>query len=176
MLKNTATKYGAVSKSFHWLMSMIIISLIIVGFIMTSMDKSALKFSLYDTHKLTGLFLLLLVLPRLIWRLANITPSLAFLPKWERVLDRLGQYMLYLLMLAMPISGWCMSTAAGYIPSIGGFEIAAPISQSESLASIFKEIHFISAWILVAILVLHLVGALKAHLIDKNYILKRMLP
>lgn len=176
MLKNSLTQYGSVAKSFHWLMSAIIISLIAVGFIMINMDKSSLKFSLYDAHKLTGLSILMLVLFRLVWRLNNTVPNLDFVAHWEKLSARLGQWLLYTMMFIMPISGWIMSTAAGYIPSFFGLEIAFPIDKNEHIANLAKQVHEISAWVLTTLLLLHIIAALKSHLIDKNHILKRMLP
>lgn len=176
MLSNTSTQFGSISKLLHWLMSIMIISLIIVGFIMVNMDKSALKFTIYDTHKLTGLFILLLIVPRLVWRLINTTPNLNFVPSWEKKAAQTGQWLLYGMMFAMPLSGWIMSTAAGYIPSIAGFAIAFPVEKNQDIASIAKTIHATSAWVFAALITMHIFAALKSHWIDKNFILKRMLP
>ena len=157
-------------------MSITIISLIAAGFIMINMGKSALKYSLYDTHKIGGLFVLALIGPRLVWRFYTTTPNLNFVPKWEKVSARMGQWLLYLMMFIMPISGWIMSTAAGYIPSLFGQEIAFPVEKNEHIADLAKQVHEISAWVLTTLLILHILAAIKSHWIDKNHILKRMLP
>ncbi|MBL4647426.1 MAG: cytochrome b/b6 domain-containing protein [Gammaproteobacteria bacterium] len=112
------------------------------------------------------------------WRFVNPKPewpdtmSLA-----ERLAARLVHGLLYLLILIVPISGWIMSTAAGYSPSFWGwFTLAMPgIPYSKALAMTANQIHTTAIWVLGILIILHLLAALKHHFINKDNILKRMM-
>jgi len=177
MIKNTYTKYGSVSKSFHWTMSIIILSLLTVGFIMINLDDSPTKWQVYSIHKSFGLIILALIPLRLMWRIINISPTLDMVPSWEKAAAKSLHWLLYLAMFTMPISGWIMSTASDNAPNFFGlFPVAAPVAQSEHLADLAGSIHFYTAWTLVLMLTLHVGAAIKAHVIDKNTVLSRMMP
>ena len=106
MLKNTSSSYGLISKIFHWCMSLLIISMLIVGFTMTSMENSPDKWELYSMHKATGIVVLSLVSLRFLWRLSNARLDLPIdLPLWQKVASRATHYLLYVFMFLMPISG-----------------------------------------------------------------------
>ena len=177
MLRNTNTQYGSVSKAFHWIMSASIISLVIAGFTMINLKNGDTKWQIYELHKATGMIILMLVPFRLIWRMSQTRPTLQMLPKHEKTTAVLGQRTLYLIMFLMPLSGWFMSTAAGYAPSIFGlFTISAPIAETKANSDIFHSVHWYTAWSLSLMLVGHIGFALKNHIADKNMVLRRMLP
>jgi cytochrome b561 len=177
MIKNTSTQYGNISKAFHWSMSVIILCLLVVGCIMVQMDDGDTKWQIYALHKSFGLIILTLIPLRILWRLINTTPTLDMVPTWEKHAAKTAHALLYAAMLAMPISGWIMSTASDHIPSFFGlFDVPAPVAASEATATLAGNIHYYVAWTLAGILVLHVGAAIKAHVIDKNTILTRMLP
>lgn len=178
-LRNTEYTYGSISKFLHWLMFILVVGLLIVGLIMTEMEKGALKSNVYFLHKSTGLLVLALIFIRALWTLANTKPLLPAQTKpWERWAERWTHRFLYLLLFIMPISGWVMSTAADHVPSFYGlFNLPSPLTPiSKPLAKAMGEIHEIFAWVLIAILVLHVAAALKHHFWDKDNVLKRMMP
>jgi cytochrome b561 len=126
-----------------------------------------------------GLTVLSLVILRILWALTSIKPGLPEIMKpWERYSERYLHFTLYLLLLIMPLSGWLMSTAAGYAPSFFGlFSIPMPrISHNENLAGFAGEIHYKVAWLLILLVSIHILAAFKHHFIDKDNILKRMWP
>jgi len=158
-------------------MSIMILSLLAVGLTMTSMDDSDLKWQIYEMHKSFGLLVLLLFPMRLTWRLMNASPHLDMIPKWEQHAAKSVHWLLYFGMLLMPLSGWIMATASGYTPAFFGlFDVPAPVDLNEGTAQLSLAIHHYGAWTLIALLSLHLAAATKAHWLDKNNILKRMLP
>lgn len=178
MLKNTETSWGSVAKLFHWTISLLIIGLLIVGALMGYAPPS-LKGIIYNTHKLIGLFVLLLVILRISWRCINITPRLPdALPRWMVHASQISHRLLYLLMLSMPISGWVMSSAAGqqYHPHLFGFTFGLPIATNRALAQSANQAHELLAWMLLMVLITHISAALYHHFIRKDEILIRMMP
>lgn len=176
--KNTIASYGSISKLFHWIMSFLIFAMIIVGFIMDDLPEH-MQSTIYLVHKSLGLVLLTLVILRILWTLNNPKPLLPPRTRpWEIMIERLVHLLLYVFMLAMPLSGWIMSSAAGYHPNFFGL-ITLPmpgIPISESLSAVAHDVHTISSWALITVVVLHMLAALKHHFIHKDNILKRMMP
>lgn len=185
MLKNSATEYGLVSKTLHWLMAAIILVLIFVGIYMAGLPKETAEekqaaFQLYDLHKSFGVIAFLLIALRLVWMFVSPAPKLpsVFAPK-ERVIVKALQGLLYLLMIVLPLSGVLMSNAGGHpINVFGLFEMPALIGESKAVGGFAHEVHEIMGWAMLVIIVLHTAGAIKHRLKDKggeSDILKRML-
>ena len=169
--------YSAGSKFFHWLIAIIVISMLSISFFLDDLPKlyQSLAFMI---HKSFGLTVLFLMLVRLLWIQYHGKPKL---PKtvavWQKVLSRIVQYSLYVLLIAMALCGWIMSVAAERTPSLFGlFNMPLPIEPNEALATWMDEAHKTIAWILIVIIGLHIAGAIKHHFIDKDNVLKRMLP
>lgn len=178
MLKNTSNSFGSVAKVFHWLMALMIIGMFIVGFVMSSMPSSSMKFALYGMHKATGFVLFILVVLRLSWRFINPVPRLpTSLHSVHYKLAKLSPLALYIMIFLMTLSGYIMSNAAGYPISVYGlFTVPNIIPKSPNLSKIASTIHVYSAFLFIAILTLHVSAALYHHFILKTNILLRMLP
>ena len=177
MLKNTADRYGSLSRFFHWAIALIIIPMLAFGPFMDDLPK-AYKPTVYFMHKSFGLTVLLLVMLRLVWTLTNKAPALpTSIPAWQAYMAKLGHWFLYLLMLAMPITGLLMSVAANRLPSFFGlFTVTVPgVPISKPLAKLMNTSHGIIGWTLVAIISLHIIAALRHHYVLKDDVLKRML-
>lgn len=176
LIKNTAERFGVVSIFLHWLMAILIIGLLISGFYMTNISLSALKLKLFRWHKEFGMLVLMLVILRLTWRLANITPALLSLPAWERFAARSVHWLFFGFMFVLPISGWLLSSTAGIPVSFFGlFVFPDFMAPNETMRLLLEEIHEFLAYFLIAVLCLHIAAALKHHFINKDDILRRML-
>lgn len=177
-IKNTLEKYGAPAKALHWGVGILIIGLLAVGLIMTDMTDSPDKLQLYGLHKATGIVVLSLVLVRIVWRQINVVPTLpANMKALEKKAAHFGHLALYALMLAMPISGWLMSSAAGYPVSVYGlFTLPNLVAPDKGLRELFGDAHEIMANGLMILLAVHVLAALKHHFIEKDNTLRRMLP
>lgn len=176
--KNTTETYGSVAKFLHWAIFLLIAALLTIGFLMTDMSNGPDKFKIYGIHKATGIIVLMLVMLRLGWKLANVSPLLPdSLHKWEKLAAHLGHALLYVLIIAMPLSGWLMSSAAGLSVSVFGlFTMPDLIAPDKPFGKLMREVH---GWLAYAILVmvsLHIIAALLHHFYYKNNVLKRMLP
>jgi cytochrome b561 len=178
MLKNTRETYGTVSKTLHWLIALLIITLVIVGYIMTDMAPADLKWTFYSLHKATGVTVFMLVILRLIWRLQNISPSLpASLPQWQVFLSGFTIALLYMMMFLMPLSGLTFSVMSGHAVSYFGlFTIPALTQGPTSMGSLARTIHVYGAYSLIGLVTLHILGGLYHHFILKDNVLKRMIP
>lgn len=111
-IKNTETHFGTVAILLHWIIALLIIGLLILGLYMVELPISLEKLKLYGWHKEYGLLALALVIIRLGWRLINITPALS-LPLWEKIAARTVHWAFYGFMLAMPLTGWLITSSAG---------------------------------------------------------------
>lgn len=178
-IKNTKYSYGSVTKFLHWLIFLLVLGMVIAGFFMGDISDKGLKSQVFTIHKLTGLTILGLMFIRLIWALMNPKPMLPDGTKrWERLAEHLGHGLLYLLLIAMPLSGWLMSTAAGYSPSFFGlFSIPMPfVAKSDMLKHLGGDMHEIIAWVIVAVVSIHIIAALRHHFVNKDDVLLRMMP
>jgi cytochrome b561 len=178
MLKNTEETYGSVSKIFHWGIFILVALMLIVGFFMEDFPES-IQGSTYMLHKSTGLLILGLMVLRLIWHWVNKVPVLpSSMSTAQRFVARFVHWLFYIILLAMPLNGWIMSTAGGRIPTFYGlFSLPFPgIEASEALANQLANLHEIFAYVLLFLILGHTIAALVHHYIYKDNILSRMMP
>lgn len=175
-LKNTDKDYGLIARGFHWTSALIVLALLSLGFYMAGLDVSPFKFSLYFWHKSFGALVLVLVVLRFGWRLYNPAPEpLEGHQKWERTLAKIVHILLYFGLVAMPLSGWFMSSAGDFpAPFFGLFVLPDFIPKDEALFKLFRSIHEYAAFALIVAVGLHALGAIKHHLLDKDETLTRM--
>ncbi|MFC3909277.1 cytochrome b [Legionella dresdenensis] len=179
MIENTEmTSYTKGSKFFHWFIAIIIIFMLPISFFLSDVPEQYIGMA-FTVHKSLGITVLFAMLLRVLWIIRYGRPALpVHMPKWEKILAHTVQGSLYLFVILMPLCGWIMATAEGYIPSYFGlFSLPFPgIPLDKELASFMNQAHTIIAWIILGLLVLHVAGALKHHFIDKDDVLRRMLP
>lgn len=173
---NSENRYGAVAITLHWLMALLIIVQLSVGLYMVQLLDNAWKLKVYGWHKENGALILILVAIRLLWRLGNVVPRL-WLPRWEKLIAQAAYWALYGFMFAMPLSGWLLTSAAGRPFSFFGlFIMSSLIAPNPGLVELFAETHKWLGYGLIAVIVLHVCGALKHHFYNKDTILRRILP
>lgn len=175
-LSNTTHEWGSISKLFHWLIALLIVIMLFLGFTFGIYPKSIVGV-VYNIHKSLGVTILFLMILRLAWRLANPTPRLPeTTPHWQKVLARTSHTLLYILLIATPLCGWIMSTAAGKPPNFWWIgHLNAPwVMRSKITAEIASDVHTTLAITLSIVLAFHFLGALKHHFIDRDTVLKRM--
>ncbi len=189
-MKNTHIRWGWPAKAFHWIMAVLIIGMAVVGTYMANfLDDMFLQIELTQRHKSFGFVVFALAVLRVLWRWANpVTPALPVLSAWERWAAHLTHYGLYVLMFVMPVSGWLMASASplndenAYPMQIknmvfGVFELPDPIAPSDKgLEAVFHTIHAYSSYLMAGLLLLHVGAALKHHFVDRDGVLRRMLP
>jgi len=177
MLKNTKSQYGLVARFFHWSMSPMMIGMLILGFVMTSLERSDFKFELYYWHKATGVFVLLLAFLRLLWRFMNTSLELpSSLPAWQKIASKITHFLLYASMFFMPCSGILMASLSGRdINVFNLFIIPAFFEKNLELASLCSDLHTVCAFTLCGLISLHIFAALYHHFVLKDNLLTRII-
>lgn len=178
VLRNTGASWGAVAKFLHWTIATLIFVQFALGWTAASWHLSPTKLDLFVWHKSIGLLVLLLVLLRLLWRFVNPVPTLpADTRPWERTAARLSHGLLYLLMLAIPLSGWVINSAAKVPFRVFWlFPLPAIVAPDKVLAELAKQVHFILFVTIATVVVLHMAAAFRHHFAKRNDTLTRMLP
>ena len=176
--RNSTSSYGAVAKFLHW---GIVILIIVQYFLAETADElpdGPGKLDMITRHKSLGMLLLLLALARIGWKLANRgLPPPVPMPNAQRIAAAAGHGLLYLLLLAQPISGWMMSSAAGYPVSLFGLiDFPALVGENHDLHESLEEVHEALFNALAVVAVLHAFAALYHHFFRKDNTLRRMLP
>jgi cytochrome b561 len=178
LIRNTTTRWGAVAQSLHWIIVALIITQVILAAIAADLPLGMAKLATLARHKSVGITILLLAIIRLIWRFTNETPALPPTMKpYERVLAHVTHAGLYVLLFAMPISGWMMSSARNFPVSwFNLVQLPDLVKPNTALYEFLRDTHEVLAWTLGIFVVLHVAGALKHHFIMRDDVLKRMLP
>jgi cytochrome b561 len=177
-LANTKDSWGAIAKTFHWTIALLILFMIALGWTAHLWPRTPLKLELFAFHKSTGLLVLGVMSARLLWRLVNPTPILPpTLSGWEKTAAKTTHWLLYGLAFIMPISGYVI-TAAANVPFkfYGTFIVPMLVAPDKPLRHNAEDVHEWGFWVLAALLVLHIGAALRHHFLLKDDILVRMLP
>ena len=192
-------RYTKVAIILHWLIAFGILGMFAFGWYMTGLPRESpeqMSYDLFDwgiytweltkessprafyfnLHKSIGITLLGLIVIRILWRITHNPPALLTSYKaWERKLSTSAHHLLYLLMVLVPLSGLIMSVAGKYGVKWFGLDFIAGI-ENKPIREIFHETHEIAGLIFLAIIVLHILGALKHKFIDKDETMQRILP
>lgn len=174
-----ANHYTRTAKWLHWLMALGIIAAFGMGLIMTDMPGiTPSKLRLFNWHKWLGVTLLALATARVLWRLSHTAPALPLsIPKWQRLVAEYTHYALYVLLFAIPLSGYFYSLAAGFpIVYLGLIPLPVLIDPNPELKPLLKAVHYWLNMGLAGLVIAHAGAALKHHFINRDDILKRMLP
>jgi cytochrome b561 len=175
--RNSPTNYGAISLVFHWLMALLVLIMLGLGWGRYYVPRTWTPWMM-DLHKSLGIIILVLVFARVLWRMYEQIPPLPReFTKSEKLIAHVAHYSLYLFMLAMPLSGWLMMSAMGRNPSFFGFiDLPALIEKSPAWVPFLKNVHGLMAYGFAGLITVHVLAAFFHHFIRKDDILRRMLP
>jgi cytochrome b561 len=175
---STPARYGTVAIALHWLMAVLLSALVLLGLYMHELPLSPWKLQLYSWHKWAGVTAFALILFRLAWRRRHAPPPLpATMVAWERLAARAGHAALYGLMLAIPLTGWLMSSAKGFqTVYFGVLPIPDLLGKDKELGEQLAALHEFLNLLLVLTVLGHAAAALKHHLLNRDDVLLRMLP
>lgn len=173
---NKLTTFPLSMRMFHWGMAALVLAMLAAGLLMVK-SLEPWQLTVLSLHKAFGLLALVLVSFRLVNRLRHQLPALPDdLPAAQKTLAKASHYLLYGLLFAMPLSGYAMQYYAGRpIEVFGWFRLPAALEVDIGLYSVFRELHSILALSLLALIMLHVAGALYHHFIRKDKVLKTML-
>ena len=176
--RNTPESYGALAKFLHWTIVVLIIAQYVIIESAEDLPDGPGKFEVITRHKSLGMLVLGLALVRIAWKLVNKgQPAPVPMPRPQRIAAAAGHGLLYVLILAQPISGWMMSSAANYpVTFFGWFQFPALVGANKELHELFEEVHEFLFQTLLVIAVVHVLAALYHHFIRRDDTLRRMLP
>lgn len=178
LIMKQAIRYTRTAVGLHWLIALAIIATFTLGLYMTGLQLSPTKLKIYAWHKWAGVTIWLLVWVRVFWRITHRPPALPMtMPHWQQTAATLMHMLIYLLMIAIPVSGWLMSSAKGFqtvyfaivpLPDL----VAKNKALGDQLATVHEVLNFTMAGLILA----HAAAAIKHHIIDRDDVLTRMLP
>lgn len=173
-----AQQYTTTAKCLHWLMAVTIIALFVCGLYMSDLPFSPIKLKLFSWHKWFGVCIFILFFVRLTWRLSHRPPALPeHMSVTEKRVAHIGHGLLYLFMFLIPLSGWLMSSAAGFQTVLFGvLPIPNLLEKNQVLSEQLAQLHLGLNLFMAAVVVGHASVALKHHFIDKDDVLTRILP
>ncbi len=180
------SRYSHVAIVLHWTMALLIIGMLAAGKFMTSLSEDdPLRFSLTQWHKSFGLCILFLTVVRILWRTTHRAPALPVkMRRWERVAAHCSHWAFYLLMIAMPVSGWLLVSASPLNISTYLFDLiriphlpwVSTAPDRDALTEQFLNFHHYASMVLIVLLILHVTAALRHQLVLRDDIFRRMRP
>jgi cytochrome b561 len=177
MIRNTISSWGSVSRWFHWVLGVAIIGMLAYGWWMNHFPARADRFFYRSIHADIGYVILLAMVIRLMWRGINPTPALpADTPRWERILARVNQGVLYAVTIVVAMLGWAHSgaRAQNYSSFFGLFNVPQFTSPDKQAADFYEDRHIWAAYVLLALIVLHVVAAGYHHFVKRDRVTMRM--
>jgi len=172
-------RYTRVAIVMHWLIALLVVCGFCLGLYMTGLKFSPTKLSLYSYHKWIGVTVFTLAVLRLLWRLTHRPPALPPMPAWQAHTAGALHALLYLFLLAIPLTGWLYSSAAG-VPTvpfgISALQLPDLLERNKDLAGSLRFLHMTLNYSLAALVALHVAAALKHHFADRDGLLNRMNP
>jgi cytochrome b561 len=178
MIRNTSSNWGALARWFHWGLGITIIAMIAYGWWMNHFPARADRFFYRSIHADIGYAVLLLMVFRLIWRGFNPTPALpAGSPRWERIAARVGHGALYAATILVAMLGWAHSGSRtpNYSNWFGLFHVPQITSPDKAAAAAYEDRHIFFAYLLLALIVIHLAAALWHHFVRRDRVAVRMI-
>lgn len=171
-------RYSGLAQLFHWVTAALIFSTVPIAWVMANMpEDAASRGTLFMLHKSLGLTILGIVAVRLAWRASHPAPKLdGIIARWEKRSSQISHWLLYIILVGMPISGFIMSAASGHPNEFFGLTLPT-FGKNETLMQIGGLIHMvIGQWTLYALIIVH-VGATVWHTaVRRDLVLDRMLP
>lgn len=173
-----STRYSRTAIGLHWLVALAIATAFAVGLYMHDLPLSPGKLRIYSWHKWAGMTIFLLVLFRLVWRLTHRPPVLpAGMPTWQQLAADAAHRLIYVLMVAVPLSGWLMSSAKGFqTVYFGVLPLPDLLAKNKALGETLEAVHQGLNFTLAGLVLAHAAAAIKHHLVDRDDVLARMLP
>ncbi|MFN3716678.1 MAG: cytochrome b [Thiobacillus sp.] len=169
-------RYTVPAVVLHWLIAGLIFVAFPLGVYMSDLPLSPTRLQLYSYHKWIGISVLLLAGLRVVWRLTHRPPALPDeLPRWQRAASHAVHGLLYLLLLAVPLTGWLMSSAKGFQTVwFGVLPLPDPVEKNRELGDALGSAHQWLNYLLLALVILHVAAALKHHFFERQPFLQRM--
>lgn len=171
-------RYTDIAISLHWLIFLLVACGFSLAVYMVDLPLSPPKLKYFSWHKWIGVTVFLLAVARVAWRLAHPAPALpAAMPAWQRRAAAAIHALLYGLILVIPLTGWLYSSASG-VPTVylGLLQLPDLLARDKALAGQLKLVHVTLNYTMLTLVIIHAAAALKHHFVDRDDVLRRMLP
>ena len=169
--------YNRGAIALHWIIAALVLANLVLGVSMVPLHISPRKLNWYLWHKSIGTTVFLLTSLRLAWRLTHPPPAALPMPAWQQRAAWLSHHALYVLLFAIPLSGWVYSSSTGVqVVPFGLVPLPDLVGKDKALAESLRLLHVGLNTLLASLVLLHSAAALKHHFIDRDGVLARMLP
>jgi cytochrome b561 len=160
----------------HWLIAFLVIGQFAWGWWMQEIPKQPVgpRVDAFNLHKSVGMLIFVLMALRLLWRAAHRPPPLPPMPAWQRALARATHVLLYAALLAQPLVGYLGSEVSGYPVKVFGIVLPGWAGRNLALKDVLSAVHLAMSWAIATLVVLHVAGALKHALLERDGLLARM--
>jgi len=178
MIRNTQASWGSLARGFHWVLGLTIIGMIAYGWWMNHFPARPDRFFYRSVHADIGYAVLLLMVLRLVWRGLNPTPALpSGSPRWERIAARISHGVLYAVTILVAVLGWAHSGARtpNYSDWFGLFHVPQFTLPDKAAAQAYEDRHIFFAYVLLALIVIHLAAAVWHHFVRRDRVTARMI-
>ncbi|MEO8739360.1 MAG: cytochrome b [Casimicrobiaceae bacterium] len=171
-----AIRYTTTAIVLHWVIALAVIAQIIFGWWMQEIPKLPVgpRVNAFNLHKSIGMSILLLMVMRLTWRATHPPPELPAMPAWQLHAAHMHHWLLYACLFVQPATGYLGSIFSGYPVRFYGVVLPAWAARNDAMKDLMSSVHLVMSWILVAAIVIHVLAALKHHVIDRDGLLRRM--
>ena len=171
-------QYSRTAIALHWVMALLLLGTFALGVYMHDLPLTPTKLRLYSWHKWAGVTVFMLLWFRLFWRVIHPAPALpAAMPRWQQQAAHALHLALYGLMVAIPLSGWLMSSAKGFQTVwFGVLPLPDLLDKDEALGDLLKNLHIALNLTLAGAVLAHMGAAIKHHVVDRDDVMARMLP
>ena len=170
-------QYGTTAKVLHWLVVALLLAQYLIGWLMPDIHRGMKPGAAMTFHVSVGLFILLLIVLRFVWRLTHPVAPESSLPRWQRLSSEAVHWLLYALVLATAITGWLFASFRGWSMSLFYFAPMPMLAANNAAAGkIIDGWHQAMEWTLLAVIAIHVAAALAHIFIYRDRILQRMLP
>ncbi|MDP2806022.1 MAG: cytochrome b, partial [Gallionellaceae bacterium] len=163
-------RYNNIAIALHWLMALLIFVVFPLGVYMHELPLSPTKLQLYSYHKWLGITVLVLAMARVFWRAKNPPPPLPYdTPNWEKMVSHATHLTLYFLLLAVPLSGWLMSSAKGFQTVwFGVLPLPDLVGKDKELGHLLELVHQGLNLLLLGLVGMHIAAVIKHKFIDRD--------
>ena len=182
-------RYTSAARSFHWITALIIFAIVPLGWIFAEFKTQPDNKSVFEApipgspadysslHKTLGLLIIAIVVARIAYRIANPPPALpGRMAEWEKVFASASHWLLYAILIVMPVSGYIMSSGGKYPISIVGLFDFPKLPVGREAAETAKSIHLYAQYALYGLVILHVFATVWHLVVRRDGILDRMLP
>lgn len=171
-------RYSMPAVVLHWIIAILIIGLIVLGYYMVDIPRNTPDRAFYfNLHKSFGITAAIFIAAQIVWHFTHRAPALPVtMAGWETKATHVAHGVLYLLMVAVPISGYLSSSFSKYGVHLFGLKLPHWGWDDQALRDMWVSLHSIISMALVALVVIHVLAALKHALMDRDGVMKRMLP